>query len=257
MKLLHCALLAWVLWGLAMGAEETRPAAPPSPEPKTAAPATATAPATEPAAAPARPATAVAPVPNRAAPNAGPAVPASDPAEATAPSPVAGPAPIAPTTAETGSGTTGWDRYQILIKRNVFSKSRGREREESRVVVQKPPPKPEAETFLVGIAEKDGELVAFFENRKTGTIQKARKDEPVARGKIASITLNNIEYDCDGKVLVVAMGNNLEGGTVSKSGDAGSTAAAPTGSPAAAPGSGDAGSILERLRRKRLEEMNK
>jgi hypothetical protein len=244
MKPWDYAVFALLLLGPALVAEEAKPEAP-TPQ-KAEAPAASPA---EPAANPTAPtANPTAPTASATAPSAGPAAPA--PGVVRSPE---GPAPKEQDTTKAGNGATGWDRYQILIKRNVFSKSRGREREEARIAAQKPPPpKPEAETVLIGVAEKDGQLVAFLENTKTGAVQKVRKDDPVARGKVVAITLNSIEYECEGKTLVVGTGSNLEGGAPVKGGEPGKTAAS-----AAAPGSGDAGSVLERLRRKRLEEMNR
>jgi hypothetical protein len=103
----------------------------------------------------------------------------------------------------------GWERYQVLVQRNVFAKERGRAREEGRAAAA---PKPEADTVLTGIVEKDGELQAFLENRKTGAVQVARKDDPIARGKIAAISLDTIEYVCEGASVMVGVGKNLEGG---------------------------------------------
>ena len=141
----------------------------------------------------------------------------------------------------------GWERYQVLVQRNVFAKDRGRAREETRAAAA---PKPEADTVLTGILEKDGELIAFLENRKTKAVQLARKDDPVARGRIATISLNSIEYLCDGASVWVEVGKSLAGGAAEPAKPEATGPRADSGSP-------ETNAILERLRKKRQEEMNR
>jgi len=154
----------------------------------------------------------------------------------------------------------GWDRYKILIQRNIFSKDRGRPREERRSEDRgkeketPPPPKPEADITLIGILEKDGKLAAFFENAKTGLIQSAASGDSIARGKIGGITLDRIEYVYDGATVTVAIGNNLEGAAGSKSSGAPQSTSPSSGGNT---GPSDANALLERMRKKRQEEMRK
>jgi hypothetical protein len=142
--------------------------------------------------------------------------------------------------------TVGWERYQVLVQRNVFAKDRGRAREEAKAGATS---KPEADTVLTGILEKDGELIAFLENRKTKAVQVARKDDPVARGRIGAISLDSIEYLCDGASVRVEVGKSLEGGAAEPARPAATGSGADSGST-------ETNAILERLR-KRHEELNR
>ncbi|MCY3019324.1 MAG: hypothetical protein NTW87_09905 [Planctomycetota bacterium] len=150
-----------------------------------------------------------------------------------------------------------FERYQVLVQRNMFAKDRGRARDEARAAEQSKdgaPSKPEAETVLVGILQKDGQLVAFLENSKAGTVQAVQKDDPIGRGTIAAITLDSIEYVCGDTSLTVTIGKSLDGGTPTKLGEL----AKPAGAGASAgAGSADSNSVLERLRKKRQEEMSR
>lgn len=148
-----------------------------------------------------------------------------------------------------------WERYQILVQRNIFSKERGRAQEERRErtrepekeaapVAVPPGPKPEADIQLIGILQKDGELVAFLENNKTGAVQAIRQGGAIARGTISTITLDSIDYSYDGSVSTVSIGKNLEGGVAVQSADAAKKEAGEN-------------SILERMRKKRLEDLRK
>ncbi|HYG76469.1 MAG TPA: hypothetical protein VEK08_15800 [Planctomycetota bacterium] len=145
--------------------------------------------------------------------------------------------------------STAWERYKVVVQRNMFSKDRGR-REERKTEKKAekeaaPAPKPETEIVLTGVVKKDGELIAFLENRTTGAYVKARPGDAVARGKVTAITLDSIEYTVDTSMSVIKIGQTLEGGS----------APAPN---ATAPKTDSAtDSIIERLRKKRQEALSK
>lgn len=153
-----------------------------------------------------------------------------------------------------------WSRYEILVKRNIFSKERGRAHSEENAGERKekespPPPKPEADLVLIGIIRKDGQLVAFVENTKTGTVQNVREGDEIARGKFGSMTLDKADYICDGASSEVTIGKTLDGGAATRS----ESVKAAVGS---APTTGDSGSsgansVLERMRKKRQEALGK
>jgi hypothetical protein len=144
---------------------------------------------------------------------------------------------------------SGWERYRVLGQRNIFAKDRGRARPrlESNEEMGPPAPKLESEVVLTGILQKDGQLVAFFENTRTRTVQAVRKDDVIGRGKIAAISLDGIEYVCDGTSFSVSIGKTLEGGASTRAGS----------ESGASSGSAETNAILERLRKKRQEEMSK
>ena len=154
----------------------------------------------------------------------------------------------------------GWARYRILTQRNIFSKERGRSRHEARTTEApkekepEPPPRPEADIMLLGIVQKDGKPAAFVENRKTGSVQSLRVGDSIARGTVSAITLENLEYTCDGTSITVNIGRTFEGGEPAAAVASTSTKSTASGSSA---GASDANAVLERMRKKRQEEMGK
>lgn len=143
---------------------------------------------------------------------------------------------------------SGWARYQVLTERNMFLKNRARPRvfEAKQEEMGPPAPKVETDVVLSGIVEKDGQLAAFLENSRSGTVRLVRKDDEVGGGKIGAITISGIEYISNGATRTVTVGMTLEGGSIANLGTA------KTGS-----GSAETDSVLERMRKKRQEEMNK
>ena len=146
----------------------------------------------------------------------------------------------------------GWERYEVLVERNIFSRDRGRPdpRESERESYVPPPPPPERFLLLTGIVKQGDEWLAFLEDARTGAVSKLRVGDGVLEGRVAAITMDSIDYEKDGRIAHVAMGDNLEGGRSSRSG---STVSSPTTSaPASSAGSSN---ILERLRQRRQREL--
>jgi hypothetical protein len=164
------------------------------------------------------------------------------------------------TQVEAQAQAASWERYQVLLQRNIFAKNRRAWREAMRSPDQDkdemgpPAPKIEAETVLIGILDKDGQLAAFLENCRTGAVQMLRPEDPLARGKIGAITIECIEYACGGASIFVNVGKNLDGGT---SGALGEPSKYPATDANGNPVSAEVNSILEKLRKKRQEEMNR
>ena len=163
-----------------------------------------------------------------------------------------------PAPATNAAPAADWSRYEILIMRNIFSKDRGRSRNEDKIGEAKekelpPPPKPEAGLALIGIVNKDGQLVAFVENTNTGTVQNVKEGDTIARGKVSAVTLNKINYDYDGKSTEVSIGSTLEGGTATRSDSV--KAASGTATSHSDSGGSDVNSVLERMRKKRQEAL--
>ena len=183
------------------------------------------------------------------------------------------------------------DRYSVILRRNIFAKDRQNLNADGTtipvvpVTAPKPPPKPESVISLVGVIVRDGKLSAVLENHLTGKTWTLFSGDAVASGQIGVITLESIEYSAKSDaaatptVTVVAMGRTLDGNTPpvadahsddppasgstpssnpgSGSGSAPSTPGAPARStPPVTSGSGG-NDVLERMRRKRQEELKK
>lgn len=180
-----------------------------------------------------------------------------------------------------------WERYKVLSQRNMFSKNRGRSQEESRRERERErprdvpaAPREESSIVLIGVVQKDGVPAAILENRSSGKIQTVLKGAAIGAGTIKTISLDSLDFDCDGILHVIKVGQTLagtapssitvtapttttasgsaSGGTISTTTAPATTAPAgsPASGPAAAP-SGGGDSVLERMRRRRQEEMRK
>jgi len=176
---------------------------------------------------------------------------------------------------------TGWDRYKVLVQRNMFSKERGRPREEVRTERKRdvpPPPRIESDLVLIGVVQKDGAPAAIIENRVSGKIVAVKPGDSIGAGAIKVISLDSIDFECDGILNVIKIGSTLAGtapktftvttpetsastttpgGTSTPPATTTSTTPAATGTPPTGTGAGGGESVLERMRRKRQEELRK
>jgi hypothetical protein len=142
-----------------------------------------------------------------------------------------------------------WEQYQVLAERNMFSKNRRIDRPEVRR--ERPPaPDPERSVVLTGVVCRDGEYVAFLEDFRTNTTITAGIGDSVVRGRLASITLDNVDYERAGQTVRVSVGSNFEGGGSSSVSSAGADTSGTPEGPAA--GGGD---LVERMRQARLRDL--
>lgn len=125
-----------------------------------------------------------------------------------------------------------------------------------------------AEQSLVfsGVTNVDNVIDAFIEDQNSSKVTMYRIGEPIARGKITNITLDDLTYQANGKITHVAVGENLQGVMVqttqpavaSSSSGGGSSSATPAPantSSSGASGGGDTNDVLERLRKRRQQEL--
>lgn len=155
------------------------------------------------------------------------------------------------------------DDYSILETRNIFLRDRSvpRQRVQTPAAPRPAPPRPERDIVLTGVVRRDGEYVAFFENRRTGETSRLQVGDPLLQGRIAGIALDHVMYETDSRSAQVGLGMDLDGAASS----AAASATAPT--PASTAGAGtpaapsatpeDRASVLERLRQRRQQEMNR
>ena len=116
-------------------------------------------------------------------------------------------------------------------------------------------PRPEKALLFNGATDADGELVACVEDTTAGRVLKLRVGDPVARGKVAGITLESCDYDSVGKVRRVTLGQNLDGEAGMATSRPTMSASAPGASGPPAAGGAPPTDILERLRLKRAQEL--
>jgi len=161
-----------------------------------------------------------------------------------------------------------WEHYTVVVEKNIFSRIPGKGPGSASSAQGSAPialagSQPEADIVLVGIVQKDGLLSAFVENRKTNAMQIVRAGEPVASGKAGVLTLDSIEYIAGESKVIIPIGKNMAGGDPPKLVDTVKAADVPSGDKAgddqtvAKPASGETNDILERMRKKRQEELRK
>ena len=168
------------------------------------------------------------------------------------------PSQTQPAGATTGpsSGRAMQDQFAVLLQRSIFAKSGVAAPVAGAATTSTaptaPPLSPEQAVVFVGVLVEDGEYTAFAENQQTHQLMVLRRDDDVARGKVAGMTLDTLVYVSGGAVKVIHLGQNLAGELApSSSFNATST---PGSSGATTPGPTPAGmtpeqaAVLERLR---------
>ena len=172
-----------------------------------------------------------------------------------------------------------WERYRVLAERNMFLKSRSRRREDRGFVAMQPVAQPvhtpeQQATLLTGVARQGEGWIAFLEDG-SGSTTRVRAGQSFAGGAVELIGFNGIEYTRGENRKTIAVGQNLAGAwpvlpsytaptpaiTPSPGGVSTTTAATPGATTVAQPAGSavtvSAGSedILERMRRRRAEEL--
>ncbi len=156
-----------------------------------------------------------------------------------------------------------WEKYQIILQRNIFSQQRGPIR---RVREERPRPvitrNPESYLVLKGIVQENNTFIAFIEDTRTNTAVEYHAGDSVARGVVKNFTLDSIEYQLDNKATQVTVGHDLEGGQgtipmnrllqMSAASSPPSDPNAPTATPTP---SGDEAEILKRLMEQRKQQL--
>jgi hypothetical protein len=124
--------------------------------------------------------------------------------------------------------------------------------------------RPERNLIFNGVTESDAE-VALVEDVGAHKVNKLHVGDTIASGKITRITFDSLDYEANGKVTTVQIGENFEGSSAfPTSGPSVYTAASPSGgttSGSSAGGGSAAGaapavnpSVLERMRQRRMQE---
>jgi hypothetical protein len=161
--------------------------------------------------------------------------------------------------------------YKLLVTRNIFARDRS-------VPYQGPvgpswPTTPETRPdrtpsdedclVLSGTAGQGDRWLASFEDTRSRDMTLwVAPGQSIGPGKVVAITFDGVQYRNGATVRIVHIGENLAGGAPVESSAAGisSSAASSTASSQPAPsagGGGIEGDILQKLRQRRLQEMNK
>ena len=104
-----------------------------------------------------------------------------------------------------------------------------------------------------GVTQTADTLFAFIEDTASNSIALVQAGDALAGGKVISISFDNLQISIGGKIRAIDIGQTLTGKTMAATSGTSSTqpsGAASTGGS----GSGDADSVLERMRRRREAE---
>jgi hypothetical protein len=99
-------------------------------------------------------------------------------------------------------------QYDVLLTRSIFARDKNRARTPTPERIDQ---RPETTMVLRGVMDQDGTYTAFVEDTSAGKLQEIKPGDPVARGRVARITLGGVEYESSGLLTRVGIGANLDG----------------------------------------------
>lgn len=142
-------------------------------------------------------------------------------------------------------------QFDVLLNRSIFVK--GHPPASPRPPTSRPVHQPlEAVLVFNGVTQVGAQRTAFIENRSTGQVSLVRVNDDIAQGKIIGISLDSLQYESNGKVTRISIGDNFQGTPAREptSRPSGTTNPATAASP-------EMQSVLERLRQRRMKELHK
>ncbi|MFA9476727.1 hypothetical protein ACERK3_00335 [Phycisphaerales bacterium AB-hyl4] len=153
-------------------------------------------------------------------------------------------------------------RYEVLVERNIFSPTRGRQPDPPR---RDPPPRsepreaqpvdPGQSMVLRGFAVRGEQAVAMIEDG-SGRLLRVGVGETVAGRRITAIAIDELEYERDDETQTVAIGMTLAGDAaprVERQADRGGGADGASDRERAGGRSGGGSDVLERMRQRRQQ----
>jgi len=115
--------------------------------------------------------------------------------------------------AEPAPTTTGfpYERYRVLAERNIYLKNRQPQPGRITSILRETPVVPIVRRMVVltGIARSGSEFVAFFEDRASGMTTRVRGESSLLGGRIAEINIDYVEYEKDGLVNRIRLGETV------------------------------------------------
>jgi hypothetical protein len=164
-----------------------------------------------------------------------------------------------------------WDSYRLIVTRNIFSRDRRAPTRERTPTYTPSAPRPQPtgpNLVLTGVVVQETQCIAFFEDSASGDTTGAVAGQALAKGRVRSVCLDGVEYESGGVCRKIAIGQSLDGQSVSfdrtptASAPAGTATTSSTSEPSTSSqpsGSGDKGTndVLERMRQRRQQELNK
>ncbi len=144
--------------------------------------------------------------------------------------------------------------FSVLISRSIFMKGRARLNSgASAWRGSADSASPEQSMVFKGATQTDNAVAALVEDTTAGKVLMLKPGDSLARGTIAAITLDRLDYSVAGHVTRVAIGQNLVGDQAAAVPSTGPTTMT---SPVAPPGA-STDDVLERMRRRRQQEVGR
>ena len=158
--------------------------------------------------------------------------------------------------------------YAVLLTRSIFAKSglsagpgfvgRGAgggpdDADAAATASRSRDSSPESRWAFRGVFREGPHLIAFLEDLSSRKTYRLKVGDPVARGRIAEITLDQIWYQVGDKRSVVEIGQTLAGGVAAALPTSRPADSTTSGGPASTPPSA-ASSAEERMRQRRQQE---
>jgi len=110
-----------------------------------------------------------------------------------------------------GDPAESWDRFRLLAERNIFLRDRRPPRPPRVGPPRPVADDRDRRLVLTGTALCGTEFVAFFEDVRSGETFRARAGATVGTGRLHAITLDGVEYETGGKTTSVEIGFSLAG----------------------------------------------
>lgn len=106
-----------------------------------------------------------------------------------------------------------WSAFGVITQNNIFSRDRRPYEAPTPRPPRETPPPPNPETYYVlfGIVQENDIFTAFLQDNQRGGVLRLREGDEVARGTIASVGLDSLEYAFEERTVSVTLGQNLEG----------------------------------------------
>jgi hypothetical protein len=123
------------------------------------------------------------------------------------------PSPVAPKPPVNVKTRTFSADYKVLLLRSMFAIG-GRPlsgRSASAAMGAAAPASRETTLFLKGISQEDARFSAFVEDATAKRIVEAHVGDVLGNGRISDMTLRDLGYEVDGKVMRIEIGNGLNG----------------------------------------------
>ncbi len=148
---------------------------------------------------------------------------------------------------------SSWERYKVLVERNMFLPDRSRPARPTHTPVVRSP-QPRTNILLRGVVRQGDECIAFVEDTRSGVTSRVRAGDTLANGHVAQIGLDYLFYARGDETIRVELGDR-----VAALGQDESLSSEASDETAQATQDQDAGeaALLERLRRRREQELNK